>query len=85
MRIQLRDLNGNLQPVPAGCRFVEICDDDGIVGCAIYQTDQGNVKVIYPSDEKETERYSEVFGVKFCKRKVAIPIQVNDHRNPSSS
>ena len=84
MRIQLRDTHGNMQPIPEGCRFVEICDEDGKIGCAIYQTDQGSVKVIYPSDTQDVERYEAIFNVKFCKRRIDIPIQINDHRNPSA-
>lgn len=81
MHIQTRDIKGGVQILPQEYRFVEICDDDGKIGCAIYKSSNNTLHIIYPDDVKEVKRYEDTFNVKFCKRTVEVPIDINDHRN----
>lgn len=81
MRIRIRNKNGTVEDLPPESRFIELCDDDGNIGCAVFMTDQGSVRVIYPEDTKDVAQYSNAFNVKFCKKTVTIKRVVNDHRS----
>ena len=83
MIVRIRKIDGTVTALPDDHRFVEICDDDGNVGCAIYKTDQGTVKVIYPEDAKDVAQYTSAFDVTFCKKSVRIKQEINDHRRTS--
>jgi hypothetical protein len=63
--IRLRDKLGNELPVDT-MGFVEVCDIDGNVACAVYPDSHGFVHVI-TSQSKEAARYAQIFKVKFSK------------------
>jgi hypothetical protein len=63
--IRLRDKHGNEIPGDA-LGFVEVCDTEGNVACAVYPDSHGFVHVI-TAQSKEATRYSQIFKVKFSK------------------
>lgn len=81
MKIIIRDTAGKAHELPADWRFVEVCDDDGSIGCALYKTGGGTLRIIYPDDIKEVKKYESAFNVKFCKQTVEVPVTINDNRN----
>lgn len=64
--IRLRDKHGNELAPDTNLGFVEVCDLDGNVACAVYPDSHGFVHVI-TSQSKEADRYSQIFKVKFSK------------------
>lgn len=69
--IRLRDSVGRVIPLPADCKFVEVCDLDGSVGQVIYPDARGFIRVVGPGD-KECERYAKLFGIKWS-RLIMLP------------
>lgn len=63
--IRLRDKQGNVIPGD-DTGFIEVCDVDGNVACAVYPDSHGFVHVI-TAQSKEAARYSQIFKVKFSK------------------
>ena len=63
--IRLRDKQGNTIPGD-NVGFIEVCDVDGNVACAVYPDSYGFVHVI-TAQSKESARYSQIFKVKFSK------------------
>jgi hypothetical protein len=63
--IRLRDKQGNVIPGD-NVGFIEVCDVDGNVACATYPDTHGFVHVI-TAQSKESDRYSQIFKVKFSK------------------
>lgn len=64
--IRLRDKQGNEITPDTNLGFVEVCDLDGNVACAVYPDSHGFVHVI-TSQSKESARYAHIFKVKFSK------------------
>lgn len=64
--IRLRDKQGIDIASDANLGFVEVCDLDGNVACAVYPDSHGFVHVI-TAQSKEAARYSQIFKVKFSK------------------
>ncbi|MFN5249876.1 MAG: hypothetical protein ACK5DE_02415 [Bacteroidota bacterium] len=64
--IRLRDKHGNEITPDTNLGFVEVCDLDGNVACAVYPDSHGFVHVI-TAQSKEAARYSQIFKVKFSK------------------
>jgi hypothetical protein len=69
--IRIRDTHGSTRDLPSTERFVEICDNDGIVAFAVYQDDSGRVVIAEP-DTPEGRRYAKTFGIKFAEH-VVLP------------
>jgi len=63
--IRLRDKHGN-EFSEDNLGFVEVCDMDGNVACAVYPDSHGFVHVI-TAQSKEAARYEQIFKVKFSK------------------
>ena len=63
--IRLRDKNGKLIPVE-NLGFVEVCDLDGNVSCAVYPDLQGHVHIV-TKNSAEHKRYENIFNVTFTK------------------
>ena len=63
--IRLRDKHGNEVP-SENLGFVEVCDVDGGVACAVYLDSHGFVHVV-TEQSKESQRYAQIFKVKFSK------------------
>lgn len=63
--IRLRDKHGNEIP-SENLGFVEVCDTDGNVACAVYPDSHGFVHVV-TEQSKEALRYAQIFKVKFSK------------------
>jgi len=69
--IRVRDTKGNVRVLPPEERFVEICDDDGVVAFAVFQDERNRVVILEP-DTPEGERYARVFKIVFAKQ-VTLP------------
>lgn len=82
LRIRKRD--GSTQIVPKGV-FVEICDEAGNVGCVLYQTSKGSVRVITPEDINEVQHYKGIFKVPFCSDILDVQQTIHDNSNPKSA
>lgn len=63
--IRLRDKHGTEVP-SENLGFVEVCDTEGNVACAVYLDSHGFVHVV-TEQSKESQRYSQIFKVKFSK------------------
>lgn len=63
--IRSRDTKGNLRELPEEERFIEICDSEGVVAFAVYQTEEGRVVIVEPNTP-EGNRYAQLFDVKFA-------------------
>lgn len=62
--IKLRNKKGEYIDLPENLGFVEVCDLDGNVACAIYP-DSNNFIHIVTHTSKEAKRYSDIFAMKF--------------------
>lgn len=62
--IRLRDKHGNEIPENKDLGFVEVCDLNGNVACAVFADSHGFIHVI-TQKSKESQRYSQIFKVKF--------------------
>lgn len=81
MMIRIRNKNGTVEELSPENRFIELCDDDGNIGCAVFMTDQGTLRIIYPEDIKDVAQYTNAFNVTFCKKTVSVKQSVHDHRS----
>ena len=62
--IRLRDKHGNLLSLPFEPGFVEVCDINGDVACAVYSDSKGFVHIV-TNQSHEAKRYAEIFKLKF--------------------
>lgn len=62
--IKFRNKAGEYIAMPEGLGFVEVCDLDGNIACAVYP-DSNNFIHIVTHTSKEAKRYSDIFSVKF--------------------
>jgi hypothetical protein len=62
--IRLRDKDGKILDIYTTIGFVEICDTDGNVACAVYPDSEKLIHIL-TSTSKEALRYSKIFNVKF--------------------
>lgn len=60
--MNLRDLTGKLQVLPASVRFVEITSVDGKLGAVVFNNNNGEVVVAKPGD-REFEMYCQNFSL----------------------
>ena len=64
--IRLRDKNGNVVKLPEEVSFVEVCDLDNNIACAVYLDTQKFAHIV-TSSSKEAPRYAGIFNVTFSK------------------
>jgi hypothetical protein len=64
--IRLRDTLGKVIESPENLGFIEVCDLDGNVACAIYPDSQKFTHIVV-HNSKEAARYASIFKVKFSK------------------
>lgn len=62
--IRTRDNAGRVEEVKGGC-FVEVLNNDGLLGCVVYRDPSGSIHVITKEDA-EAARYSRLFNVEFA-------------------
>lgn len=74
--IRLRDTSGKVIEAPENLGFIEICDLDGNIACAVYPDSQKFTHVVV-HNSKEAERYSSIFKVKFSKI-LELPKEISD-------
>lgn len=63
--IRLRDKDGKILDISTIIGFVEVCDIDGNVACAVYPDSEKLIHII-TSKSQEAGRYSKIFNVKFA-------------------
>lgn len=81
MKIRLRNSKGEEILPPPGYTFVEICNEQDEIGCLIYFTSSGTLKVVTPADKREMEIYKNSFKVKTIPKYVELERTVDDYRN----
>lgn len=79
--IRIRSAGGGVTTVPQG-QFVEICDENGDIGCLVYQNSKGVVRVVMPDDLEDAKRYSSIFGAKFCTKVRDMSPSIVNARRP---
>jgi len=65
--IRVRNTDGVSRDLPTEERFIEICDDAGVVAFAVYQDNHGRVVIVEPNTP-EGDRYQKIFKVQFAKQ-----------------
>lgn len=74
--IRVRDKHGNVIVPSDDLGFIEVCDMDGNVACAVYTDSHGFIHVV-TSNSKEAVRYSQIFKVKFSPI-INLPSELKD-------
>ena len=75
--IRLRSKDGKELPIDKEAIFLEVCSNDGKIGCVFFEDNNASV-VSFTSDDKEAKLYSKKFNVDFADKIIDLGSRYKD-------